>query len=86
MIVPIGPLEGRPDNTLPGGGYGGLQWIAALSKRFPSYWVGGFVRLDTLAGATFEASPLVRQNESFAAGFAIAWILGKSPKMVEAEE
>lgn len=69
-----------------GGGYGGLQWIAALSKRFPSYWVGGFVRLDTLAGATFEASPLVRQNESFAAGFAIAWILGKSQKMVEAEE
>jgi MipA family protein len=69
-----------------GGGYGGIQWIAALSKRFPSYWVGGFVRLDTLSGATFEASPLVRQNESFAAGFAIAWILGKSQKMVEAEK
>jgi len=69
-----------------GSGYGGLQWIAALSKRFPSYWVGGFVRLDTVAGATFEASPLVRQNESFAAGVAIAWILGKSPKMVEADE
>lgn len=67
-------------------GYGGLQWTAALSKRFPSYWIGGFVRLDTLAGATFEASPLMRQNESFAAGFAIAWILGKSQKMVEAEE
>jgi len=48
--------------------------------------VGGFVRLDTLAGATFEASPLVRQNESFAAGFAIAWILGSSQKMVDAEE
>ena len=69
-----------------GSGYGGLQWIAALSKRFPSYWVGGFVRLDTLAGATFEPSPLVRQNESIAAGFAIAWILGKSQKMAEAEE
>jgi len=69
-----------------GGGYAGLQGIAALSKRFPSYWVGGFVRLDTLAGATFDASPLVRQNESFAAGIAIAWIIGKSPKRVEAEE
>jgi outer membrane scaffolding protein for murein synthesis (MipA/OmpV family) len=69
-----------------GSGYGGLQWIAALSKRFPSCWVGGFVRLDTLAGATFEPSPLVRQNESIAAGFAIAWILGKSQKMAEAEE
>jgi outer membrane scaffolding protein for murein synthesis (MipA/OmpV family) len=69
-----------------GGGYAGLQGIAALSKRFPSVWVGGFVRLDTLAGATFETSPLVRQNESLAAGIAIAWILGKSRTMVEAEE
>ena len=68
------------------GGYAGSHVLGAASKRFRSFWVGGFVRLDTLAGATFEASPLVRQNESFAAGFAIAWILGSSQKMVEAEE
>ena len=67
-------------------GYAGMQWIAALSKRYPSYWVGGFVRADTLSGAVFEASPLVRQNESFAAGIAIAWVLGKSKNTVEAEE
>ncbi|HYN26738.1 MAG TPA: MipA/OmpV family protein [Burkholderiales bacterium] len=68
------------------GGYAGSQILGAASKRFRSFWVGGFVRLDTLAGASFEDSPLVRQNESFAAGFAIAWILGRSRKMVEAEE
>ncbi|MEK6211227.1 MAG: MipA/OmpV family protein [Pseudomonadota bacterium] len=68
------------------GGFAGSQILGAASKRFRSFWVGGFVRLDTLAGATFEASPLVRQNESFAAGFAVAWILGNSQKMVEAEE
>ncbi|MGQ0578720.1 MAG: MipA/OmpV family protein [Betaproteobacteria bacterium] len=68
------------------GGYAGSQILGAVSKRFPSFWVGGFVRLDTLAGATFESSPLVRQNESYAAGFAIAWILGSSKTMVEAEE
>jgi len=68
------------------GGYAGSQILGAASKRFRSFWVGAFVRLDTLAGATFEASPLVRQNESFAAGFAIAWILGSSQKMVDAEE
>ena len=68
------------------GGYAGSHILGAVSKRFRSFWVGGFVRLDTLAGATFEASPLVRQNESFAAGFAIAWILGRSQTMVEAEE
>ncbi|HKB83859.1 MAG TPA: MipA/OmpV family protein [Burkholderiales bacterium] len=67
-------------------GYGGMQWIAALSKRYPSYWVGGFVRADTLSGAVFDSSPLVRKNESYAAGFAIAWILGKSQNRVEAQE
>jgi len=68
------------------GGYGGFQFIATLSKRFRSYWVGGFVRADTLSGATFENSPLVRQKDSFAAGIAVAWIFGQSQEMVEADE
>lgn len=63
----------------------GSQILGAASKRFRPFWVGGFMRLDTLAGATFEASSLDRQNESLAPSFAIAWILGKSQKMVEAE-
>jgi outer membrane scaffolding protein for murein synthesis (MipA/OmpV family) len=67
-------------------GYAGSQILGAISKRFRSYWVGGFVRLDSLAGAEFEDSPLVRQTESFSAGFAIAWILGRSQKTVEAVE
>jgi len=67
-------------------GYAGSQILGSISKRFRSYWVGGFVRLDSLAGAEFENSPLVRQTESFSAGFAIAWILGRSQQVVEAEE
>jgi len=67
-------------------GYAGSQILGSFSKRFRSYWVGGFVRLDSLAGAEFENSPLVRQTESFSAGFAIAWILGRSQQLVEAEE
>jgi outer membrane protein len=39
-------------------------WLA-LSKRFPKFWVGGFVRYDNLSGATFEDSPLVKQNGLF---------------------
>jgi hypothetical protein len=57
-----------------GGGYGGLQFLAALSKRFPKYWVGGFARYDTLNGAAFEQSPLVTSKRYFAAGLAISWI------------
>jgi MipA family protein len=68
------------------GGYGGMQFIASLSKRYPSYWVGGFVRADTLSGAVFEDSPLVRQKEAYAAGFAIAWVFGQSKKRVDSVE
>lgn len=67
-------------------GYAGMQFIAALSKRYSAYWIGGFVRADTLSGAVFENSPLVRQKDSVAAGVAFAWIFGRSQKRVEAEE
>jgi outer membrane scaffolding protein for murein synthesis (MipA/OmpV family) len=63
-------------------GYAGMQYLVALSKRFPKYWVGGFVRYDNLAGATFVDSPLVRQKDYLAAGVAITWILGESSTRV----
>ena len=69
-----------------GSGYAGMQWIAALSKRFPSYWVGGFIRADTLSGAVFEASPLVRQKDAFAVGIAASWIFSRSSKRVNVDE
>lgn len=67
------------------GGYGGLRLLAALSKRFPSFWFGAFVRADTLAGSVVEASPLVRQKKSYAVGFAVTWTLGESTRMVNEE-
>jgi outer membrane protein len=63
-------------------GYSGTHLLASLSKRFPSYWVGAYVRYDTLAGATFADSPLVRRQNSLAGGFGIAWMIGDSKKMV----
>jgi outer membrane scaffolding protein for murein synthesis (MipA/OmpV family) len=68
------------------GGYAGLRILGALSRRFPSFWVGAFVRADTLAGSVVEASPLVRQKESYAAGFAVTWPLGQSARTVEVEQ
>lgn len=75
----------RPAYRAPGG-YSGTQFLAALSKRYPSYWVGGFVRYDTLKHAAFEDSPLVRRNSSVFAGIAIAWILGESSTKVDSDE
>lgn len=66
-----------------GGGYAGTTFIAALSKRFPRFWVGGFAKWDSLAGAVFADSPLVKTKSNFAAGFGIAWILDKSIAKVE---
>lgn len=67
-------------------GYAGMQYLAALSKRFPKYWVGGFVRYDNLSGATFADSPLVRQKDYFAGGVAVTWILGESSTRVQVDD
>jgi len=68
------------------GGYSGTQFLTAVSKRFPGYWVGGFARYDALNGAVFDDSPLVRRKHAAFAGIAIAWILGESTTRVDADE
>ena len=80
-VAPAYATQQRPAYT-PGGGYGGLQFIAALSKRFPGYWIGGFVRYDTLQNAVFEDSPLVKSKRYLAGGMAISWIIGESATRV----
>lgn len=67
-------------------GYAGMQYLASVSKRFPGYWVGAFVRYDNLSGAVFADSPLVRQKDYYAAGFAISWILGESSTRVRVDD
>jgi outer membrane scaffolding protein for murein synthesis (MipA/OmpV family) len=67
-------------------GYAGMQYLVALSKRYPKYWVGGFVRYDNLSGATFEDSPLVRQKDYFAAGVAVTWVFGESSTRVKVND
>ena len=64
------------------GGYAGSQFIAAVSKRFPTYWVGGFMKWDTLKNAAFADSPLVKTKQYFTTGFAISWIFAESKTMV----
>ncbi|MHB1040865.1 MAG: MipA/OmpV family protein [Desulfobacteria bacterium] len=68
------------------GGYAGLQFLVALSRRFEKAWFGAYVRYDTLRGAVFEDSPLVRRNHYVSAGFAIAWIPLQSSRMVERDD
>lgn len=67
------------------GGYSGAHVIASLSKRFPKYWVGAYVRYDVLDSVAFDDSPLFKSSGYFAGGIGIAWMIGRSKRMVEAE-
>lgn len=84
-VKPAEAIPGRPAYD-PKGGYAGTQVLAAMWKRFPGWWVGGFVRYDSLAGAVFDDSPLVRRKDYVAAGFAVTWVLGESSRKVEADD
>ncbi|HEX4942719.1 MAG TPA: MipA/OmpV family protein [Usitatibacteraceae bacterium] len=70
----------------PDGGYGGAQFIVALSRRFARLWVGGYLRQDTLAGATFAASPLVTSRRYMAGGIGVSWIFSESSRRVPAND
>lgn len=75
----------RPDRPAyrSSGGYAGSQVLMALSKRFERVWVGGYLRADTLKGASFEDSPLVRRHSAFSAGIGVAYVFGQSARMVD---
>ena len=66
------------------GGYSGTELWASATKRFPNFWLFAFARYDSLAGAAFLPSPLVRRQSYWQGGFGIAWIIGKSSRLVEA--
>jgi MipA family protein len=66
-------------------GYSGSRVTLALSKRFQRIWFGTFARYDTLSGATFEDSPLVRSDHAFMAGLSVAWIFAESEQFVNVD-
>jgi outer membrane protein len=68
------------------GGFAGTQVLASLTKRYPKFWTGAYLRYDTLAGASFEPSPLVRSHSYWSAGIGIAWMIGHSSQLVAVPE
>lgn len=80
-VDPLYATAGRPAYQA-SGGYSGMQLTMSLSKRFPTYWFGAFVRADWLQGAVFRDSPLVRRETTVAAGVAISWIFATSADRV----
>ena len=64
------------------GGYAGWQALAATSRRVGRVWFGAFLRYDSLRGAVFEDSPLVRRNHGVMAGFGVSWVFAASDRLV----
>ena len=84
-VAPEFATAERPAYEAPGG-YAGMRFVVSASKRYSRFWLGAFVRFDTLSGASFEESPLVRRDSYAAAGVALSWVFGASREMVEADE
>lgn len=82
----VAPEYARPDRPAyeAPGGFAGTEFLTSLSKRFPRFWVGAFIRYDNLSGASFADSPLVRSNSYLAGGIGFAWMIAKSSTMVDA--
>jgi MipA family protein len=68
------------------GGYAGTQTLVSLTRRFPNQWCGFFVRHDTLGGASFASSPLVKTNSYWSAGFGVIWVIRRSSQNVESDD
>ncbi len=83
-VAPQYATATRPAYTA-SGGHAGTQFVFAFSKRHEGYWTGGFMKWDSLKGAVFENSPLVKSKQYFTIGVAITWIFEKSDKLVEVE-
>jgi MipA family protein len=68
------------------GGYGGSNFLVGVSKRYDRLWVGAFAKYDSLAGASFNDSPLVKKQQYASLGVAVSWVFAVSEKRVEADD
>ncbi|MBC7993454.1 MAG: MipA/OmpV family protein, partial [Rhizobacter sp.] len=68
------------------GGYAGWQTVASTSRRWGPMWLAGFVRHESLHGAVYQDSPLVRRNSALTVGFAVSWVLTTSSQTVASHD
>jgi len=83
-VAPEFATPGRPAYKAPGG-FGGWRLIASTSRRLGALWMGGFVTADTVKGAVYDGSPLVRQHGTLAFGFVVSWVFAQSTEQVPDE-
>jgi outer membrane scaffolding protein for murein synthesis (MipA/OmpV family) len=80
-VAPQFATPSRPSYSAPGG-FGGWRLIASTSRRLGVLWMGGFITADTVRGAVYDPSPLVRKYGTLAFGFALSWVFAASSERV----
>ena len=84
-VAPEFATADRPAYRAPGG-YAGWRLLSAVSRRIGEFWVGGFLTGDSVRGARFDDSPLVRKNDTLAFGVALSWVFSESSQRVPDED
>ncbi len=82
-VAPAYASAARPAYRAPGG-LAGWESTVGVSRRSGNFWSGMYLRADSLAGARFADSPLVKSRTNWSAGFAMAWVLTQSETRVPA--
>ncbi len=67
----------RAEYQADSGGYHGFRIDFTYSRRIGTFWLGGFIRQDSLSGSVIENSPLVSQHENLTAGISLAWVISE---------
>jgi outer membrane scaffolding protein for murein synthesis (MipA/OmpV family) len=84
-VAPQFATATRPAYRAPGGA-AGWRAVAGASRRLGDFWLGAFVGADSVRGAQFEDSPLVRRRDTVAFGFAVSWVFATSSQRVPSED
>ena len=84
-VAPEFATASRPAYRAPGG-YAGWRLVSGLSRRFGDFWMGAFFTGDTVRGARFDDSPLVRKHGTLAFGIAVSWVFATSSQKVSRED
>lgn len=84
-VAPQFAAADRPAYTAHGG-YAGSEALVSLTRRYPKFWVGAYLRHDWLGGASFENSPLVKRDSYWSAGFGLTWLIRQSERLVESDD
>lgn len=56
------------------GGFSGVRSDFTYGRRFGDFWIGGFIRYDSLKNSAVEDSPLVTETSTWLAGVVFSWV------------